>query len=73
MNHQISNIDQKILILLIKGKKPREIEIGELSIKTIYGRIRNLRLEFGVKTNEELIEAYKKLTEAKNQLDFLLR
>jgi hypothetical protein len=64
MNHQISNIDQQILILLIKGEKPREIKIGELSTKTIYGRIRNLRLEFGVKTNKELIEAYKKLTES---------
>ena len=63
MNHQISHLDKQILILLLKGKKIREIEIGGLSTKAIYGRIRNLRLDFGVRTNRELIESYKKLTE----------
>lgn len=63
MNNQISDIDQQILILLEKGKKIQEIEIGGLSTKTIYGRIRNLRLEFGVKTNKELLTAYEKITE----------
>ncbi|MGB5769642.1 MAG: hypothetical protein WBM32_07200 [Crocosphaera sp.] len=63
MNHQISDLDQEILILLVKGEKPREIKIGGLSTKTIYGRIRNLRLEFGVKTNKELIEAYEQFRE----------
>ena len=59
MNYQKSDIDQEILILLVKGQKPKEIKIGKLSQKTIYRRIRNLRLEFGVKTNAELITAYK--------------
>ncbi|MCH2247299.1 MAG: hypothetical protein MK111_22160 [Crocosphaera sp.] len=63
MNNQISDIDQQILRLLEKGKKIQEIEIGGLSTKTIYGRIRNLRLEFGVKTNKELLTAYEKITE----------
>ncbi len=65
MNYQISDIDQQILRLLVEGKKIQEITIGTLSTKTIYARIRNLRLEFRVKTNRELIEAYKQIT--KNQ------
>lgn len=58
MNITLSENDHKILTLLAEGKKPKEIKIGTLSTTTIYGRIRNLRLEFGVKTTKELIEAY---------------
>ena len=55
----MKEIDHKILRFLIEGKKPREIKIETLATKTIYGRIRNLRLSWGVKTTKELVNAYK--------------
>ena len=61
MNIQLSDLDQQILTLLAEGKKPKEIKVGSLSTKTIYGRIRNLRLDLGVKTTKELIKAYNNL------------
>ena len=59
MKITITENDHKILIFLLEGKKPGEIKIENLATKTIYGRIRNLRLEFGVKTTKELVNAYK--------------
>ena len=63
MKNQLSDIDQEILRLLGEGKKTQEIAIGTLSTKTIYARIRKIRLQFRVKTNKELVEAYKQVLE----------
>ena len=63
MKNQLSDIDQEILRLLGEGKKTKEIAIGTLSTKTIYARIRKIRLQFRVKTNKELVEAYKQFRE----------
>ncbi len=63
MKNQLSDIDQEILRLLGEGKKIKEITIGTLSTKTIYERLKKIRLQFRVKTNKELLEAYKKFLE----------
>ena len=63
MKNQLSDIDQEILRLLGEGKKIKEIKIGTLSTKTIYERLKKIRLQFRVKTNKELLEAYKKILE----------
>ena len=70
MKNQLSDIDQEILRLLGEGKKTQEIAIGTLSTKTIYARIRKIRLQFRVKTNEELVEAYKQFRETSKSVSF---
>ncbi len=63
MKNQLSDIDQEILRLLEEGKKIKDITIGNLSTKTIYDHLKKIRLQFRVKTNKELVEAYKQFRE----------